>query len=188
MNLRETLLRESVDSLIERFKRGHPLSAAELAGNAYAGTSLGVPSAFEKLTWKTFRKCFVQEGGKVRGWNVRMKQAGTTHTHQPMQTRCGNPKTFGPFEVCSTRGYAMPTRRGERVYLHRGLLLDYGKKQNPLPLRFLRDPLVSLERGKSELLLGCSYLDFGLARPLTPSFFLLEREGPVSFVDIDRPR
>ena len=55
------------------------------------------------------------------------------------------------------------------------LLIDYGKSGT-------RDPLVAVKEGSSELLLGWTYLDLGVTRIGTPSFFVLEREGPLSFV------
>jgi len=46
----------------------------------------------------------------------------------------------------------------------------------------VRDPIVALNEGSVELLLGWSYVDLGLLRVPTPSFFLLEREGPLAHV------
>jgi hypothetical protein len=46
----------------------------------------------------------------------------------------------------------------------------------------MRDPIVALHEGSVDLLLGWSYLDLGFWRMPTPSYFLLEREGPLERV------
>ena len=63
-------------------------------------------------------------------------------------------------------------------------MIDYGLGDNPRldPIRRGRDPLVALEKGSVERLLGWTYLDLGVGRVGTPSYFLLEREGPLSYV------
>ena len=72
---------------------------------------------------------------------------------------------------------------------NRGLLLDYGLGGNPPwdPLSRMRDPIVALAPGRSDLLLGWSYLDLGRIDVPTPSFFLLERERPLGH-RVARPR
>jgi hypothetical protein len=56
------------------------------------------------------------------------------------------------------------------------VLLDYGAAHPAWhPLARLRDPVVAVEAGSVDLLLGASWLDLG-ARIRTPSFFTLERE------------
>ena len=52
---------------------------------------------------------------------------------------------------------------------------------------FLRDPMVALAPGSTERLLGWSYLDLGFALP-TPSYFLLERIGPLDHRVVPRRR
>jgi hypothetical protein len=74
----------------------------------------------------------------------------------------------------------VPLRPGEcPITVRDGVLLDYGLGDNPRldPTRVVRDPLVSLERGTADLLLGYTYVRL-LGRSFgTPSFFLLEREA-----------
>jgi hypothetical protein len=89
-----------------------------------------------------------------------MEQTGLDGARTPMRVR-GQPRCFGHYEV-------KPNERG--------LLIDYGTWARA------RDPIVALETGSVERLLGWTYLDLGVARVGTPSFFLLEREGPLTFV------
>ena len=48
--------------------------------------------------------------------------------------------------------------------------------------RLMRDPLIALNPGSNQLLLGWSYADLGFARLGTPSYFLLERERPLGHI------
>lgn len=163
-------LQMSQRELRERLRHGHPIDPTTLDDTEYRGLSLGLPSFVVKLTWLTFRKTFHRDPktGKLRGWNVRMKQTGLDGPREPM-TVDGSPKCFGFYDVIDGRGHAMP------IPCQQGLLIDYGRSGT-------RDPLVAVNEGSSELLLGWTYLDLGVARIGTPSFFVLEREGPLSFV------
>jgi len=171
------------DALHERLAEGHALPPEALDDTEYRGVSLGLPAWVEGLTWSKFRKCFHRDpSGLLRGWNVRLEQNGLDAPDVPM-TKKGAPFTFGHYEVVSTRGYPMPRRRGRAVYCHRGLLLDYGRGDNPPGmLRYLRDPVVAVNAGDPTLLLGWSYLDFGVFQASTPSFFTLQKSGPLSHV------
>ncbi|MEW6271474.1 MAG: hypothetical protein AB1689_19505 [Thermodesulfobacteriota bacterium] len=155
---------------------GHPIDPDALAGWQYRGTSLGMPAIVDRLAWKTFVKAFHRDAGApfVRGWNLRIRQTGLRGPIEPL-VRNGRPFSFGHFRVVEPRGYRGP--RGA----DRGLLLDYGLGGNGAldPTSRLRDPVVALEAGSAELLLGWSYLDLGLVNVPTPSFFTLERCAPV---------
>ncbi len=171
----------SNDALAELLVHGHPIDPEDLDDTEYRGVSLGVPELVKKLSWVKFRKCFHRDRatGELRGWNVRLRQNGLDGPDVPM-TRQGRPRAFGHFAVVPTRGYPMPKWRGEPLYCHQGLLLDYGKgRSNPPHLRPLRDPIVAVRAGDASLLLGWSYLDLGVTRVPTPSFFTLERTGPL---------
>jgi hypothetical protein len=145
-------------------RAGHPVRAADLAGYAFRGVSLGLPAAIERLSWKTFQKAFARDGDRVRGWNVRVEQRGLGAPSVPLKRR-GAPWSFGPFLV-----------RDRAV----GVLLDYGACAGLFdPLRGLRDPLVAVNAGDRDLLLGRSLLQLGPLLVPTPSFFTLEREGPL---------
>ncbi len=95
-----------------------------------------------------------------------------------MRARDGTPRTFGHYEVVSCAGRRAP------IAPEHALLIDYGRGGNGFfePLRAMRDPLVALEPGSVERLLGWSYVELGPLRVRTPSYFLLEREGPIAYV------
>lgn len=170
------LLTASPRALRARLEVGHPVAPADLAGWCYRGVSLGLWGWVERLTWKTFAKAFVAEpDGAVRGWNVRLHQDGLAAPPRPREAR-GVPVTFGHFAV-----------RPEGV----GVVLDYGVPANPAwdPARRVRDPVVALEPGDPTRLLGWSLVAVGPWRVPTPSWFLLERAGPVPFIPAAaRPR
>ena len=44
----------------------------------------------------------------------------------------------------------------------------------------MRDPIVAVNPGSADLLLGWSYLDLGRVQVGTPSFFSLERDVPLT--------
>lgn len=167
MTARSALLAASHADLSAILASGHAIDPAALADMQYRGISLGLPAWIERLTWKKFMKVFHRDRhtGQLRGWNVRIEQDGLDRPWRP-RVRHGKPWTFGHFAVVADR---------------EALLLDYGAGGNQRldPIGLLRDPLVALEPGSADLLLGRSYLAVGPARIPTPSYFLLEREGPL---------
>lgn len=168
MSLVETIRHESRSQLRERLLHGHPVEPSALEGWAYRGTSLGLPRFVERLTWKTFQKTFWREPstGRLLGWNVRLEQDGLDAPSRPKLKR-GEPVTTGHYEVVRPEGVRAPAG------FNRGLIIDYGG---------LRDPLVAVEPGNSDLLLGVSYLALGPLCVETPTYFLLEREHPLTHV------
>ncbi|MDC0745979.1 hypothetical protein [Polyangium mundeleinium] len=177
----EDFLKLSHTELRSLLERGHPIDPSALDGSEYRGVSLGLPAPIVAITWLTFRKTFHRDPktGALRGWNVRMQQAGLDGPREPMRDAKGKPRCFGFYEVGDGRAYDMP------VAARHGLVIDYNRaRENPRfdPIRLGRDPLVSLDEGRVDRLLGWTYLDLGLARVNTPSYFLLEREGPLSYV------
>lgn len=162
-------------ALWELLRTGHPIDPATLDDSVFRGTSLGMPAWVDRLAWKTFQKVFHRDAqrGVLRGWNVRLEQDGIEAPSRPQKRRDGNTLTFGHFEVVPTTGRRAPGGLGQ------SLLLDYGRGGNP-PWDVtgrLRDPIVGLEPGNTDLLLGWSYLELGPLRLRTPSYFTLVREG-----------
>jgi len=182
----EAIHRMGPEGWLDLLEAGHPIAEEALAGQEYRGVSLGLPSVLEKLTWKKFRKAFHRDaGGQLRGWNVRLEQDGLAAPDRPKE-KGGQPFTFGHFAVVPLAGYTPLRYRGRRVRVPAGRMLDYGKGGNGLdPIRFLRDPIVAVHEGDPSLLFGWSYLDLGLRRVPTPSFFTLEMAGPVTHVPSD---
>ena len=168
----------SRSELHHTLQNGHPIDPAGLDNRMYRGVSLGLPGWLVHLTWLTFRKTFYRDpaSGQLRGWNVRMEQTGIDGKRTPKMRR-GQPHTFGHYDVIERGAHRIPVECA-------GLLIHYGVPQNPLfdPIRRVRDPLVAIHAGSTELLLGWSYLDLGFGCLGTPSYFSLEYEGPLDYV------
>jgi hypothetical protein len=179
MSLRDSLRSAPPQALRQRLLDGHPVDPAALEGWAFKGTSLGLPRLVERLTWKTFQKTFYRqpETGRLVGWNVRLEQDGVDAPSRPKRRR-GVPVTTGHYEVIAPAG--VPAPKG----FDRGLLIDYGREPKSAvdAMRFAKDPLVAVEPGNMDLLLGVTYLVFGARCVETPTYFLLEREHRLDFV------
>lgn len=169
MITRAELLRASRRELRALLESGHPVDPADLADTVYRGISLGLPAWVERLSWKKFAKAFHRDPrtGALRGWNIRIEQDGLDAPWR-VRTRGGRTWTFGHFAV---------------VREHERLVLDYGAG-GALAMRAVRDPLVALEAGSARVLLGRSDVALGPARLPTPSYFVLEREGPLAAADV----
>lgn len=177
MMTRDDLLTMNKTELTRLLGSSHPVDPATLDDTEFRGVSLGLPRFVERLTWKTFRKVFHRDPttGVLRGWNVRIVQRGVDGPYEPMERR-GEPKTFGHYRVVPMEGYRCPRP------CPNGLMLDYGLGGNSALdfVRLLRDPVVAVNEGSADLLLGWSYLDLGILRLGTPSFFSLERDRPLT--------
>jgi len=165
--------------LLDVLRAGKNIDPTALEGYAYKGISLGLPEFVDKLAWKTFQKTFFRDpaSGHLRGWNVRLEQRGIDAKSVPLQAK-GVPVTFGHYHVVP---YDVPVPKAPGLA---GLLIHYGKGGNSVldPMHRMRDPIVALEEGNADRLLGWSYADLGFTRVGTPSFFLLEREHPIDYV------
>ena len=178
----EALLPMSLSQLRGQLAAGHPIAPEALADAEYRGVALGMPALVERLTWKTFMKTFhLDPVLGLRGWNVRLEQTGIDGPIRHKQRR-GERFTFGHYAVAP-----LPERRPRRI--GPGLLLDYGQGHNAFldGMSLLRDPLVALEAGSTELLLGWTWVALGPIQLPTPSYFVLERLGDLGHV-ADPPR
>lgn len=180
MNPIYDLLDASRHELRQRIVHGHPVDPRALEGYAYRGVSLGLPRVVEKLTWKTFQKTFYREPrtGRLLGWNVRLEQDGIEAPSRPKMKGC-EPITTWFYEVVEPRGIAYPPG------FDRGLLIDYSRGVGNAPfesIRLTKDPLVALEEGSADFLIGVSYLALGKLTLETPTYFALVRDHPIDFV------
>lgn len=172
--LRTASTRELRDAIVH----GHPVDPLALEGWAYRGTSLGLPSIVERLTWKTFQKTFFRDprSGRLLGWNVRLEQDGIDAPSRP-KLRDGRQVTEWNYEVIPSEG--VPTPPG----FDRGLIIDYSRAPNPPgPMYVTKDPLVALAPGSADQLIGVSYLVIGGRCVETPTYFTLERDHPIADV------
>ncbi len=146
------------------FERGHRFDVGEMVGHEYHGVSLGLPRIVERVTWKKFKKVFRRDDGDtMRGWNVRVVQ-NLIDEEWLDRTKAGRPVTYGHFAVHESAD---------------GVLLDYSAGGGLL--RRVRDPLVSLQSSSADRLLGFTKVELFGRRVPTPSFFLLERGGPLTY-------
>jgi len=169
------LLPMSRKQLMKVLRAGHPVDPVELEGHQYNGISLGLPQFVERLTWKKFGKTFLRDSASdvLRGWNVRMMQNQLDGPWQP-KLRHGKPVTFGHYHV---------TKTASAESYDCGLTIDYsrGGTARDATAR-MRDPIVAVNEGSSDLLLGWTYIDLGFRRVGTPSFFSLERGGEIRHI------
>lgn len=177
MSIARTLRNTTHAELRRRIVEGHPVDPAAIEGYAYRGTSLGLPKLVELATWKTFQKTFWRhpESKRLLGWNVRLHQDGIDAPSRPKR-RGGRPVTEWNYEVIGPAGVPMPAG------FDRGLVIDYSLAPNPVTQRLIKDPLVALEPGNADELLGVSYLVVGGRCVETPTYFTLERDHRVDFV------
>ncbi len=163
--------------------RGHPVDPSAMHDREYHGIALGNPALFERLSWKTFKKVFHREPdtGLIRGWNVAVEQRGA---HGPFVDRLkmGERITYWHYGLVRPDGYRMPAD------YRRGLIIDYGLAERGAcnVQRRIRDPLMAVNAGGADLLLGYSWADLGIVQVPTPSFFALVRGGPLTYV-VPRP-
>lgn len=179
MTTYDDLTRMSRRQLDAVLRRGHPVRPEALADTEFHGTSLGLPSAIDRIAWKKFKKVFRrEEDGHLRGWNVRAVQNALDEPWLD-DTRKGGRDTYGHYAVHPAGEYealAQPYRRG--------LMIDYGRGGNRSldPMQRIRDPLVAVNEGDDTLLLGVSFLDAGAAGWwLLPTWFSLTRGGPLTY-------
>lgn len=169
-----TLSNEELFAFVER---AHPLELDAVAGHAYTGIDLSMPAWFHRWMWKSFRKTFYRDPttGVVRGWNVKVEQVGWDTPPPPKRDRHGAPLSFGHYEVRSTAGQSFPRGWSGSQYL------DYREAGNPFyafPANRGFCPLVAINPGDMELLLGWEVFHLGVAVPLN-DFWVLRREGPL---------
>ena len=173
----DDLLRMTTNELHEVVAAARPLDPDALADTQYQGIDLGMPAVFHKLMWRTFRKTFHRDPatGTIRGWNVRMEQRGVEGPQAPMTDARGGPRTFGHYVL----------RPGDDLTFPRGVrspwVLDYGIAGNPWwdAARLGLCPLVAVNEGSSELLLGWEVFRVGPAWVPLPDHWILRREGPL---------
>ena len=179
----DDLLRMKGPDLYRVVQQGHALDTDALADTTYTGIDLSMPDLFHKLMWKSFRKTFHRdpETGALRGWNVKVEQTGWDTPPAPKRDKHGRPLSFGHYEVRSATGLHFP--RGWRG----GHYLDYGVAGNlpsDFPARAGYCPLVSVNAGSSELLLGWEIFKVGPVFVPISDFWVLKREGALRPEDV----
>ncbi len=179
------LIRMDAAALHEVMVRGHPLEPDALAGRMFLGVDLSLPGWARKVLWHTFRKTFVRDeaSGELRGWNVRMEQHGVEGARTPLRDRRGEPITFGHYRLRSAAGIRFPKGWSGAHFL------DYGSSGNRFtdPARLGYTPLVAVNAGRQDLLLGWEVFKLGPAMLPLPLYWALRDEGPLDVV-VPAPR
>ncbi len=179
MNVRDPHAWRALDrkSLASMMSAGHAIDPARLRDAVYRGISLGLPSLIEALSWVVFAKTFAYDpsADTLRGWNVRCEQTPLDEPVRYRTKRDGTIETFGPYIVRAIReSDARP-----RPYSN-GLMIDYsldGRARGAMART--RDPIVAVEQGSTDVLLGWSWIAVGTRGISTPSYFVLLRERPL---------
>jgi len=147
-------------------RSGLPLDVDTLGDDLWHGYSLAMAAPLFKLFGR-FGKTFVRDPatGRVRGWNVRMRQGVDAWT--PALFR-GKAVTYGHYEVIDE-----PVGPLSDAYPN-AFMIDYGRGGNRPwdPLAVVRDWVVSVD---DDVLLGRMYLALGGRQVATPSYFGLAR-------------
>lgn len=161
-----------------------PLDLDALADTRYTGIDLSLPGWATALLWKTFRKTFHRDPatGVLRGWNVKVAQTGWETPPEPLRDGRGRARTFGHYEVRSARGLPFP-RGWEGAHY-----LDYrfaGNRFADWPSRAAYCPLVAVNPGSMDLLLGWEVFRIAGTNVPIPDHWLLVREGPLAPDEIE---
>ncbi len=177
----EDLRQMGSSQLLKVMHRGGALDEEALADTQYLGVDLSLPGFMRSLLWLTFRKTFHRDpDGDVRGWNVKMQQNGIDGIAAPLQDRRGRAKTFGHYRVRPATGIRFPRGwQGEGRHL-----LDYGAGRNTFfdLARLGYTPLVAVNPGSMELLLGWEVFKVGGVMLPFNLFWALRRQGPLEQV------
>ena len=158
----------------------HPIDVAALDKTMYRGIDLSLPKIMNMILWKTFRKTFIKDEktGEIRGWNVRMEQTGWEGAGVTKKKN-GKQISFGHYRVRPAKDIKWPGGwKGEQY-------LDYGVAGNhwwdPGAPGFC--PLVAVNKGSNQLLLGWEIMKFGPVFIPLRDFWALKLEGPLDIVE-----
>lgn len=154
---------------------GHPLDLDAMVGRQYLGADLSLPRIGQKILWQTFRKTFVrdEEHGDVRGWNVRLEQRGIHGAQVPMRAKDGKPKAFAHYRVRPAEGIRWPKGwRGADYF-------DYSIAGNKGVEGLGFTPVVAVNEGSSDLVLGWEVFRLGRVFIAPPLYWAIQVEGPL---------
>ena len=176
----EDMLRMTPAGVAEVFRNGHPIKTEQLDNTQYLGIDLSMPAWFHKYFWKTFRKTFYRDPqtGILRGWNVKLEQTGWEGELKPKRNSKGEELAFGHYHVCSAAGKKFPRGWQGADYL------DYGVAGNPAldPAGLGYCPLVAVNEGSTDLLLGWEVFKIGGAFVPLNDYWLLKNDGPLGVI------
>jgi hypothetical protein len=165
--------------------RALPIDLKSLDNTMFRGVDLSLPRLANMILWKTFRKTFYRDPatGILRGWNVRLEQTGWEGPGVPKRNAEGKQITFGHYHVLPAQGRRFPGGWAGPQYL------DYTVAGNPWfdPAALGYCPLVAVNEGRNDLLLGWEVFKVGPVFVPLPDFWALKLEGPLDEV-VPAPR
>ena len=176
----DDLLKMTNAQIRQIMMKAHPIDLDSLKNTMYLGIDLSLPKIMNMILWKTFRKTFYRdpETGELRGWNVRMEQTGWEGRGKPKTDSKGRQIAFGHYRVLPARGLKFPGGWSGDQFL------DYTTAGNhwydPAALGYC--PLVAVNRGRNELLLGWEIFKVGPLFVPLPDFWALKLEGPLDVI------
>lgn len=174
------LLRMSRAELAAIVATAHPIDHAAVAGHQYLGIDLSLPAFVNKLLWKTFRKTFYAdpEQNLVRGWNVKLEQHGIDGPRIPLRDSKGSEKSFGHYHLLKRTNERFPGGWAGPDFLHYGVAGNHW--YDPGAPGYC--PLVAVNEGSTDLLLGWEVFKLGPLMIPLPDYWLLVREGPIETI------
>jgi hypothetical protein len=162
-------LSQSSNAQLEKILRASKPPALEsLVGFEWRGCNTSW--RLKAMGLQKFIKGFFQEGERVEGYNIPVRQNGLDEPWLDQPTP-ESPKRYAFYRVTPV------DRESIDNFYPASLLLDYGAShRNPTYgiERLIRDYLVQLDPADPDLLLGKAYLAVGRLR-LPSNFFVLER-------------
>jgi hypothetical protein len=176
----DDLLKMSQSERRQVIMNAHPFDADALDKTMYRGIDLSLPKIMNMILWKTFRKTFIRDekSGDIRGWNVRMEQTGWDGAGVP-QKKNGKQISFGHYRVRPAKGIKWPGGWVGEQYLDYHVAGNYW--YDPGAPGFC--PLVAVNKGRNDLLLGWEIVKFGPIWIPLPDFWALRLEGPLDIVE-----
>ncbi len=180
MITKEDLLKMNNRQLFEVMKNGHAIDSNAVAGKMYLGIDLSLPPIMHKILWKTFRKIFYNDPqtGRIRGWNVRLKQTGLNPPTTALIDKKGNQISFGHYELLDAKGKKFPRGWEGDQYLDYTVI---GNKWHDLG-KLGYCPLVAVNNSSIDLLLGWEVFKIGPVFFPLNDFWLLQLEGELDKV------
>lgn len=176
----EDLLKMNKKEIGAVFYKGFPIPVNQLDNTQYLGIDMGMPKWFHKYFWRTFRKTFYRDpkSGVLRGWNVKLEQQGWDGPQKARTNSKGEELSFGHYHLLPAKGKKFPKGWQGADYL------DYGVAGNKLgdPAALGYCPLVAVNEGSGELLLGWEVFKVGPVFLPLSDFWILKKEGPLDVV------
>lgn len=105
-----------------------------------------------------------------------MEQRGIHGAQVPLRTKSGEPRTFAHYRIRSADGIRWPKGWKGRHYF------DYSIAGNPFAEALAATPVVAVNEGSSDLVLGWEIFRVGGVFIAPPLYWAIQVDGPVDHV------